>query len=156
MLTSFHFHYSPTVSLSVHGGGENPRVTITHDALDFIIHGPLDMFKLFNLELTVQGSTGPSPPVQGSPSPIPTWTCSNLFIINHVRLASRQLASYWNVFFLPNRTSVKQHPRMAGLFGWGRTYCHEQCWYHIWLSKTFISECNFRGRPFRKGGKAIV
>ena len=28
----------------------------------------------------------------------PPWTCSNLFIINHVRFASGWLASYWDAF----------------------------------------------------------
>ena len=46
-----------------------------------------------------------------SPSPIPSlqepflppwplfpWTCSNVFLIKHIRLMNRWLASYWNVF----------------------------------------------------------
>ena len=39
-------------------------------------------------------STGPLP------RPWPTPTCSNLFIMYYVQLASRRFASYWNVYFL--------------------------------------------------------
>ena len=43
-------------------------VIITHNALDLTVEGPLPR------------------------------ACSNLLIMNHVRLASEQLASYWNAF----------------------------------------------------------
>ena len=39
------------------------------------------------------------PPVQGPTDCIP-WTCSNLFIMKHVQLASGRLASCWNAFLL--------------------------------------------------------
>ena len=69
-------------------------VTITHDALDLTVQGPPpDMFKLVQ----------PGPHCTGTQlRPWPPRVCSNLFIVKHVRLTSRQFASYWNAYCLVN------------------------------------------------------
>ena len=83
-------------------------MTITYDALDLCMQGPLPpprpgpiplhIFKLvqcpnfFNLDLTVQGPSPPGPNLL-------LRTCSNLFTVKHVRWKSRRRATYWNAFF---------------------------------------------------------
>ena len=65
---------------------------ITHDALALTIQGHplLDM----------------RPSLFWDPAPTPR-TCSNLFIMKHVRLSSGWFASYWNAFLFVNTISYK-------------------------------------------------
>ena len=90
-----------SVRHSVWGGGgvDWSSVTITHVAVEITIQGPHcagtlnyptpeTCSDLFNLDLIVQR---PWPwPLHPSR---PSWTCSNVFIIKHVRFASRRFAS---------------------------------------------------------------
>ena len=68
------------LSVCLFTGGSH--VTITHDALDLIRHGPCTPPKKKS--------------VQGPPHPPPA--CPNLFIMKDVWLKSGQLVSYWNAF----------------------------------------------------------
>ena len=116
------------VCYSARKGGGSSHVTITHDALELTIKGPpvlppppRDM-DMFNLDLAVQGSWDPPPPDMFKLVTLPTPTHlpppsylppppklvqsgryasyrnAFFFIMNHVRLESRQLAFYWNTF----------------------------------------------------------
>ena len=53
--------------------------------------------KLFNLNLTIQG---------------PPWTCSTLFVMKHVCLASEWLASYWNTSFVYCEKTIKARTKV--------------------------------------------
>ena len=69
---------------------------------------------LFNLDLTLQGIT-PQPQLRLYRDPSPQ-TCSNLFIMKHVLLASGRLASHWNTFLFL-QVEVR-HIRLHLLDGW--------------------------------------
>ena len=62
--------------------------------------------------------------VQGPTIPPPFRTCSNLFIMKRIRLASRRLASYWNAFLL----GVCLHYFSAGK-RWERRSKKKTWWY---------------------------
>ena len=59
--------------------------------------------KLFNLNLTIQG---------------PPFTCSTLFIMKHVCLASEWFASYWNTFFVYCEKTIKARTKVHLLQKW--------------------------------------
>ena len=78
------------------------------------------------------------------PTPCIPWTCSNLFIMKHVRSASGRLTSCWNAFFLFNVCTT--------ILVWRKNYFYrlQRSW-----AKVIFSQACVKNSVHRGGGEGV-